>query len=79
MRRHLHRFRDLVSKKPDRQTDEAAAGRDDETIDAPVDESAWGLDVLVEGIDPIVEYVCFIALSIWHIYLLFLVFRERLW
>jgi hypothetical protein len=52
------RLRDLLTSKSDKKAGEATATElADRTIDAPLDDTAWGLDVLVEGVDPVVEYV----------------------
>lgn len=51
-------LRDLLTRKSDKISRAATAiEHADRTIDVPLDDSAWGLDVLVEGVDPVVEYV----------------------
>lgn len=45
-------IRNLLVRKPDRETGQAAAAEDNEAAD----DTALGLEVWVEGVDPIVEY-----------------------
>jgi hypothetical protein len=49
---------DLLTRKSDKVSCEATAiEHADRRIDAPLNDSAWGLGVLVEGVNPVVEYV----------------------
>jgi hypothetical protein len=58
MRRHLREVRNLVTGNFDKQAHEAIKKKDADTIDAPLGgDTAWGLNVLVEGVDPVIEYV----------------------
>jgi hypothetical protein len=55
MRRGL---RNLLVRKPDKKTGEAAIAEDaNDAVDDPLDDAALGLDVWVQGVNPIVEYV----------------------
>jgi len=59
MPNYLREVRNLITGNSDKQAHEAAEKKDGNMTDAPLgrDDSAWGLDVLVEGADPVVEYV----------------------
>jgi hypothetical protein len=46
-----------LKRKSDQSTDRAAAVGD--AVDDPLDDTALGLDVWVQGVNPIVEYVSF--------------------
>jgi hypothetical protein len=52
------RLRDILTSRSDGNAGEATvANPADRTTTAPLDDTAWGLDVLVEGVDAVVEYV----------------------
>ena len=45
-------------RKSDKKTGQAAVAEDaDDAVDDPLDDTALGLDVWVQGVDPTVEYV----------------------
>jgi len=55
------RIQNLLGGKSDKKTSQAAAAEDaDDAVDDPLDNNALGLDVWVQGINPIVEYVLLI-------------------
>jgi hypothetical protein len=52
------RFHDFLTSKSDGNASEAMAADDaDRLTTEPLDDADWGLDVLVEGLDPVVDYV----------------------
>ena len=63
MRRSIQ---NLLGRRSDEKAGQAAAGEDaDDAVDDPFDDTALGLDVWVQGVNPIVEYVLLIALSLY--------------
>lgn len=52
-------IRNLFVRKPNKKTGQAAVAEEDadDAVDNPVDDTALGLDVWVQGVNPIVEYV----------------------
>jgi hypothetical protein len=48
-------FRKLTTRKSDEDAAEAKAKAANSTTDASLDDTAWGLDVWIEGVDPVVE------------------------
>jgi hypothetical protein len=51
-------IRNLLVRKSDKKTGQAAVAEDaDDAVDDPLDDTALGLDVWVQGVNPIVEYV----------------------
>ena len=52
----MRRLRNLLRSKSDKKTGQAAAAEDaDDAVDDPLDDTALGLDVWVQGVNPIVE------------------------
>jgi hypothetical protein len=52
------RVRNLFVRKSDKKTGQAAVAEDaDDAVYDPLDDTALGLDVWVQGVNPIVEYV----------------------
>ena len=51
-------IRNILQRKSDKTAGQAATTEDaDDTADEPLDDTALGLDVWVQGVNPIVEYV----------------------
>ena len=51
-------IRNLFVRKPDKKTGQAAVAEDaDDAVDDSPDDTALGLDVWVQGVNPILEYV----------------------
>jgi hypothetical protein len=64
----LRGIRNLLERKSDKKAGQAAATEDaDDVADEPLDNTALGLDVWVQGVNPIVEYVPLIVLSVSYI------------
>jgi hypothetical protein len=50
-------------RKSDKEIGAAAAAEDaDDGVDDPLDGTAFGLDIWVQGVNPVVEYVSFLLL-----------------
>ena len=50
----------LLLRKSDKKSGQAAVAEDaDDAVDDPLDDTALGLDVWVQGVNPTVEYVSF--------------------
>jgi hypothetical protein len=51
-------IRNPLLRKSDKKTGQAAVEEDaDDAVDGPLDDTALGLDVWAQGVNPIVEYV----------------------
>lgn len=70
----MRRIRNILRKKSNEKASQVAGTEDaEDAINQPLDNTAFGLDVWVPGIDPIVEYVS-LFLSFSSIYLAYIAF-----